>query len=554
MDFAAIRAKAVSLHVPPSRALFSPPPPLTCTLSRPHLQEQAATAARAQLQRPSPPSRYASSSSTTNAAPPSYRPPLAAAAAAPPLSSRRPPQPAATQADKDALFSALDEVRPFREKRGQSASLTRALALLLPQFFSSRLGIQLQPPAPAPAPAPAPPRVAPKPARRRTPIAVPEAVSQPAPVVAPAPKPSGPPPISRATRPQLSPALAPAAPRPSRSYPPPETHSSAALSLLHWLLDPPDLSSVVTSAFFLPPPASPSPQPPPLENRSDVRSAYSWLQRGHHKSYVGCFLFGDASIAWIRISWNAAAEARGPTDLLSQVQREGRYRPRPRIETNWDAERLYRASETYGPRIVRFAQDALARGVPVARGECWDLANEAIAACEADKIGGAPFPSIARTHGALLYYARADTGSTLGTWTGGDVYVRPGDIVEWRSVTIREVGMAPGSYSTLGDPEVRFFLFSLSLSFDPKGTASLTPLAFSTRPSSLPPERPSPFLVSPPAADRSSSLPSSTRPTPSQPSSVSPSSNNLEAMHRPRRRTTWRPCPREKCGSIGRAD
>ncbi|TKA55512.1 hypothetical protein B0A53_02688 [Rhodotorula sp. CCFEE 5036] len=305
--------------------------------------------------------------------------------------------------------------------------------------------------------------VAPKPARRRTPIAVPvpEAAKQPAPV-APAPTlSSGPPPISRATRPQLSPALAPPASRPDRSYPPAETHSSAALSLLHWLLDPPNLSSILTTSavpFFLPPPASPSPQPPPLENRSDVRSAYSWLQRGDAKSYVGCFLFGDASIAWIRISWNATAEARGPTALLrgGQVQREGRYRPRPRIEHDWDAERLYRASETYGPRIVRFAQDALARGVPVARGECWDLANEALAACEAESVGGAsnkPFPSIARTHGALLYYARAGTGEVVGTWTGGDVYVRPGDIVEWRSVTIREVGMAPGSYSTLGDPE-----------------------------------------------------------------------------------------------------
>lgn len=375
---------------------------------------------------------------------------------------------------------------------------------------------------------------------------------QPAPV-APAPTlSSGPPPISRATRPQLSPALAPPASRPDRSYPPAETHSSAALSLLHWLLDPPNLSSILTTSavpFFLPPPASPSPQPPPLENRSDVRSAYSWLQRGDAKSYVGCFLFGDASIAWIRISWNATAEARGPTALLrgGQVQREGRYRPRPRIEHDWDAERLYRASETYGPRIVRFAQDALARGVPVARGECWDLANEAIAACEADKIGDAPFPSIARTHGALLYYARAGTGEVVGTWTGGDVYVRPGDIVEWRSVTIREVGMAPGSYSTLGDPEVRlsFLIRHRQVPSDPR-----KPSPFSTRPSSSPPERPSPFLVSTPAEG---SLPSSTRPTPSRPSSVSPSSNNRAVTRRPKRRTTWRPCQRERCGSTGRA-
>lgn len=202
--------------------------------------------------------------------------------------------------------------------------------------------------------------------------------------------------------------------------------------------------------------------PPVLVGRSDVRSSFSWMQRGEEKTYGASFLFGDGSIAWIRLSWHASSERRGT--VTRDVKREGRYRPRPDIARDWDGDRLYAASETYGPRIVRFARDAVRGGRPIARGECWDLANEALKACE-DQMppgGRRPMPSIARTHGALIYYASAGRSSggsgdrVMGEWTGGDPYVRPGDIVEWRSVTIREVGMGPGSYSTLGDPEVRY--------------------------------------------------------------------------------------------------
>ncbi|GAA6017385.1 hypothetical protein JCM11491_006638 [Sporobolomyces phaffii] len=60
--------------------------------------------------------------------------------------------------------------------------------------------------------------------------------------------------------------------------------------------------------------------------------------------------------------------------------------------------------------------------------------------------------SVGRTHGQLVFWASADDPDH-GRWYGGDAYVRAGDIVEWRSVRIREVGMAPGSYSILGDPD-----------------------------------------------------------------------------------------------------
>jgi hypothetical protein len=107
----------------------------------------------------------------------------------------------------------------------------------------------------------------------------------------------------------------------------------------------------------------------------------------------------------------------------------------------------------YGTHIVEFAEKAVAGRRPIARGECWDVAAEALNTIEREHPElPKPFPSISRTHGHLIYYSRA---GGEGKWRGGDAYVRPGDIVEWRSVRITEVGAPYGSYSTLGDPEVR---------------------------------------------------------------------------------------------------
>ena len=63
-----------------------------------------------------------------------------------------------------------------------------------------------------------------------------------------------------------------------------------------------------------------------------------------------------------------------------------------------------------------------------------------------------PVPSIARTHGHLIYEGRAaDKGRTqAGRWRGGDDRVRRGDIIEWRSA---RVGMGHGGWAILGDPE-----------------------------------------------------------------------------------------------------
>ncbi|GAA5999610.1 uncharacterized protein JCM10292_004269 [Rhodotorula paludigena] len=291
--------------------------------------------------------------------------------------------------------------------------------------------------------------------------------------------PASPPPVARSTRPRLADPSSssastpqPYAPTPkprelhAPSYPPPSSHSSAALSLLHYLLHAP-----FSTAWFA---DLSSPLPPSLVGRSDVRFTASFSQRGTHKALVGCALFGDASTAWWRLSWDAASEQRGTAHV--DVARQARYRPAPDLAgQEWTAERLYAASERYGVRVARFAEEARERGVPVARGECWDVASEALKAVEADeatrgpRAARRPLVSVGRTHGALLYYANAGAegkrdadGRVVGTWKGGDVYVRPGDVVEWRQVRISEVGARQGAYMMLGDPDHTAVVTSVS--------------------------------------------------------------------------------------------
>ncbi|GAA5920468.1 hypothetical protein JCM1841_003496 [Sporobolomyces salmonicolor] len=265
-----------------------------------------------------------------------------------------------------------------------------------------------------------------------------------------------PPPVALTTRPRLptgtssSPSpLAPTSASPSSfhgaSYPPAQSHSSSALSLLHYLLHTPFPTPWFASS------SSSSSLPPPLAGRSDVRTSASWVQCGDTKQLLGVALSGDASIAWWRLTWTGSAEARGTAQ--DEVQREARYRPVPAPA---DGAALHAAHELYGPRLARFAREAVARGAPVGRGECWDLAHEALEAIKSEGGGRswAPFPSVGRTHGRRLFYAKAaQGGETYGRWEGGDPYVREGDIVEWRKVRISEEGAPSGSWSLLGDPD-----------------------------------------------------------------------------------------------------
>ncbi|GAA5907553.1 uncharacterized protein JCM6883_001245 [Sporobolomyces salmoneus] len=227
---------------------------------------------------------------------------------------------------------------------------------------------------------------------------------------------------------------------PGASYPPPEPYSSSALTISHYIL-----SDSFTTPWF----SNPSnPMPPPLQSRSDHQSSFSWQQRNSSKQFIGMSVFGDASVVWYRISWDVSLESN-PSLLLERIQREARYRPRP---SPWDGQKLYEAHSRYGPRLAEYARRAVEGGRPIGRGECWDLAHEGLAEISNASSHEKPFISIGRTHGQLLFWANAEDREN-GKWYGGDLYVREGDVVEWRSVKIREVGMDRNSYSMLGDPD-----------------------------------------------------------------------------------------------------
>ncbi|GAA6015849.1 hypothetical protein JCM10207_008817 [Rhodosporidiobolus poonsookiae] len=411
---------------------------------------------------PALPSRspsIASSSAAEPVAPPYAAPP--SPAPAPPL--RRAPPSATSNVDSlsQQLNSSLsvhepeqDPVQAGWKKFSEYDERDKQdFFAVLDQFFDSAHGTS---------PASAPPRAA-----------------SPAPYLPPAAAP----PVAHSTRPSLRPSLPSSAlPTPSTfaptpkppelhapSYPPPSSHSSSALSLLHWLH-----STSFTHAWFVHTPGS-SPLPPPLVGRSDMRYSAGWSFSSLSSTHTGVALFGDASIAWYRLTWPTSSEHAGRAHL--DVTREGRYRPAPGPP---DGQTLYAASETYGPLVCVWAERALAAGVPVARGECWDLANEALEHIRRDWPDLAPpFPSIGRTHGSLLFYANAarrdEHGRVLGTWTGGDVYVRAGDVVEWRKVRITTVGALPGGYSKLGDPDHTALILSCSAPLSlPTLSASLT--------------------------------------------------------------------------------
>jgi hypothetical protein len=112
-------------------------------------------------------------------------------------------------------------------------------------------------------------------------------------------------------------------------------------------------------------------------------------------------------------------------------------------------EALQRAAETHGAAVAAFAERAVASGRPVARGECWDMAHEALLYTDSSSRitpgGDAPILSTSRAYGHLLFCGRPGTGQ----WRGGDDCLRVGDITGWCKVRI---GTA-SRYSILGEPD-----------------------------------------------------------------------------------------------------
>ncbi|KAH8928667.1 hypothetical protein BT69DRAFT_1293161 [Atractiella rhizophila] len=193
---------------------------------------------------------------------------------------------------------------------------------------------------------------------------------------------------------------------------------------------------------------SDNPLPPILVNRQDMMWTASWSHRGTNKEVLGAAIFEDCS----RITYRVAFDTR--TGVIAS--KEGLYRP---IPEPWDGELLAGWAESFGEIIAQFAERAEAEGRPVGRGECWDMANEAIRDIQ-KSYPDMPEPaySTGRCHGHRIYYGRVGGEGTVGRWRGGDGVVRRGDIVEWRRVTIKD-GFTTFS---LGNPDHTAIVVSTS--------------------------------------------------------------------------------------------
>ena len=148
----------------------------------------------------------------------------------------------------------------------------------------------------------------------------------------------------------------------------------------------------------------------------------------------------------------------------------------------------------YGETIALFAESFVGTGQYCARGECWDLANEALKYFDDYDYIPKPVPSVSRTHGHLIFEGRAYGGWMQGRWRGGDDRVRRGDIVEWRRARVGISG-AQRSYTTLGDPDHTAIIIRDTVpSVSPQDGATLRPgdlgvLAVVEQSQGRPPER-----------------------------------------------------------------
>ncbi|OSD03738.1 hypothetical protein PYCCODRAFT_1434125 [Trametes coccinea BRFM310] len=251
-----------------------------------------------------------------------------------------------------------------------------------------------------------------------------------------------PPKISVASRPAM-PSRPSMTEGPITSYPPHPERGSSAEDLAHYFSP----TTHWPSAWY----TEENLVPPPLRGNQHLTWTGSWWSDGRTKTLAVGVLFADLSMCWYTVAFPPHLTPNTPHDPndARTVQRHAAYLPRP---APWDPERLVAAHETYGETIASFAESFEGTGRHCARGECWDLANEAIKSFEQYDWVPKPVPSISRTHGHLIYEGRAaDKGRTqVGRWRGGDDRVRRGDIVEWRKA---RVSRGPYAWSTLGDPD-----------------------------------------------------------------------------------------------------
>lgn len=216
--------------------------------------------------------------------------------------------------------------------------------------------------------------------------------SEPSKYVVEAPeKPSGPPPIPTWSRPSQT-SLSDQDTL-EMSHPPPTTHGSSALDLA--LYFSPD--SYWDSAWYLT-----SELPPPLLEHLPPTYATSWEQRGHTKTVFGGILFADLSMCWYTVQFDVTRQDANPNDM-SAVRRSAKYLPRPAAQ---DRAALVAAHETYGETIAAYAESFDGTGQYCARGECWDLANEALKYFDQFEYVPKPVPSISRTRSSPRRHRR----------------------------------------------------------------------------------------------------------------------------------------------------
>ncbi|KAL5520559.1 hypothetical protein ACEPAG_9783 [Sanghuangporus baumii] len=221
------------------------------------------------------------------------------------------------------------------------------------------------------------------------------------------------------------------------SYPPPTTYGSQALDLACYFHP----STEWDTPWY----ASQGAIPPLLQTNPHRLYKAQMISRGDARSVTFAVLFCDLSAAWVSVSYS--------NSTTKVTERSAKYLDVPEP---LNGEELRGASEVYGETIASYAESFLGSGQFCGRGECWDLAAEALkfVTSSASPSIPAPIPSLGRTHGHLIFVGRASRGGRQeGQWRGGDDRVRRGDIVEWRSVRIARVGDPPGGYAILGDPE-----------------------------------------------------------------------------------------------------
>ncbi|THH17497.1 hypothetical protein EW146_g3321, partial [Bondarzewia mesenterica] len=147
------------------------------------------------------------------------------------------------------------------------------------------------------------------------------------------------------------------------SYPPPTTHGSSALDLAYYFHP----STSWPDPWY----SSPTPLPPSLQNRTDIRYASSTLTTSTRTTLSTSVLFPDLSISWYTVIYPLSPHTSTPPTIT----RTHKFLPRPHP---LPGATLETASALYGEPIARFAESFLDTQRFCARGECWDLAHEAL--------------------------------------------------------------------------------------------------------------------------------------------------------------------------------